>query len=451
MNQSIKQTALFLKDPFRVILFLLVSICFQNTNTFCLILFGVITCLHFIKLFKGKISDNYFFSTYFHLFIYSIIFYGSINKTILVILLLFFLQFFLKTRNSFVIPEKFNEWLFIILFLLITINHFIFPPYLIGLDIFIYLLLVPLFFLGLKKLSFKISLFTSLKVFIISVLFTSILLIIINLFQGKIIDNTYFSKPIGLSHVYMGIFLGFSNIFILILYSKEKYFLNLFIDLTLFIFNISLIAYIGARLALLSLFFILFLFIYQKIKLKPFFKIIIALVLLTSLVFFGSKNTRFKKGTQEINELYESIKIGNKKSIIENSAKNMYLRYLVYSYTIKELKTSWVLGIGMQNVEKKISKKIVADGYKNFWGINTHNQYLHFFIGMGVFGFFYFLYLIFFLFKSKNMNLYFILFFSLIMITESALVRGKGILLFTFFSLLFLNKSLLDGKNCSHS
>lgn len=129
----------------------------------------------------------------------------------------------------------------------------------------------------------------------------------------------------------------------------------------------------------------------------------------------------------------------------------MYMRYLVMSYTLKELENNWLFGIGLKSVGEKISDKILSDGYNRFYPKNTHNQFLHYWIGLGIFGLLFFLYLTIHILRYSNSGVYIIFFLLLTMLTESILVRSKGILLFTFFSLLFLNKELLNDKNYSHS
>ncbi len=452
-SKSIKQAAIFLKDPFTLLLFLSVSFCFKESNIIGLSLFGIVTSIQIFRLFAKKINESVFFRTYFYLLIYATIFYGSIHKIILIILLLFFLQLLIKNKISSIIPNKINEWIFIGLFILIVINHCLFPPYFRGLDVFIYFLLIPLFFMGIKKLNLKVCITSSLKVFITSVFIVSVLLFIVNSIQGKLLTSThtFFSDPIDLSHVYMGIFLGLANVFILILNSKNEYYINPVIDIVFLVFNSFLIAYIGARLALLAMFVVLFIFIYNLLKIKTTIKVSVIIILLTSLVFFSIKNSRFAQGTEEIKQLYTAIKTNDKESIIANSWRNMYMRYLVTTYTLEEIKEHWALGIGLQNVEKRVSQKIINEGYKHFISINTHNQYLHFLVGMGVIGLVYFLYLILYLLQHKNISVYFIMFLLLIMLTESVLVRGKGISIITFFSLLWLNKNPLHDNNSSHS
>ena len=203
MNKVLAHKSFLLKDPIVLLLFMAVSLSFKNIYSIGLILFGVITFIQIYRLFTNKISNEHFFSTYFYLSIYASVFYDSIHKIILCILLLFFLKLVINRKVKTRIPKKLYEYLFLIIFILITLNHLIFPPYLKGLDIFIYFLLIPLLFLGIKKLKFNICVLTSLKVYISSVFVASILLFIINILQGKLITDvhTFFSEPIGLSHV----------------------------------------------------------------------------------------------------------------------------------------------------------------------------------------------------------------------------------------------------------
>lgn len=443
-----------IRDLHTLFLFMGVTLSFKNTDKFALVLVGLISILQFFRLHKKKISKEVFFETYFYLLIYSSIFAGSVHKVLLIILLIFFLYVrYVDKRGVIKTNSVKTEKLIIVLFGLITINHLIFLPYFKGLDIYIYFILIPLLFIGIKKLDFEIEILKSIKVYIFSTIIVTILLFVVNCCNNTLIlkVNTFFPKKIGLSHVYFGIFLGITNGLILTLYAKKQRFFILYFDLILFVFNCALLIYIGARMSLIGVLFILLIYLYKNIKINNSLKIVCIVLLLCSLLFIGSKMPRIKQGLDEIKRLQTAVKTNNKEELILNSWRNMYMRYLVTSYTFKELKTNWFLGIGMQNVEKKIGTKIKKDDYKYFTGINTHNQYLHFFIGIGIFGFLYFLCLLVFLLKSKETSIYLLLFFILIMLTESVLVRGKGILLFTFFMLLFFSKKLSNDKNSSHS
>ncbi|MDY0780410.1 O-antigen ligase family protein [Tenacibaculum sp. IB213877] len=293
---------------------------------------------------------------------------------------------------------------------------------------------------------FKINYHKALKTFVISCLIASILLIIINFFEATLFSKTnpLFSNKLGLTHVYFGLFIGVCNIIVLSFYLKKETFINLYIDILIIIFNSILLVYIGARMSMIAFFITLIIFTYKKLNLKPIYKLGFLSFLVFFTVLFLSKTPRFQQGFDEFKYLYEIVASNDKEALIEESWKNMPLRYLNLKYTVQEIQKNWQLGIGMQNVKSYVSNKIIDDGYVHFFPINTHNQYLHFFIGMGIIGFIYFLYLLIELAKTPNYNLLFLVFFLIVMLTESVLVRGKGILIFTFFSLLFVNKKVLN-------
>ncbi len=427
-------------DLYSLFLFTLVSFCFEITNKVIIPLIILISLFQLYRVFTQKITEQYFFTTYFYLLIYSSIFYGSIHEIILIVLVLFFSVLYFKKETDNRSNKKYiPEILVLILFGFILINHLIFWHYLKGLDIYIYYLLIPFLFLGIKKHTFKIAVTTAMKVLISSVLIASVLLIFINVytetFSLKI--DTYFSKYLDISHVYYGMFLGVANCFILTLNLKKEQYINRFLELFIFLFFTVLLIYIGARIALISLLLVFLFFLYQKSSLKWYQKSVLLVSFVFTLFFIGSKTPRFNKGVNEIKKVYTSIKTNNKEDLIKNSWKNMYQRFLVTKYTIAEIETHPFIGVGMQNVTEKISNKIKKDGFKHFHPINSHNQYLHFLIGMGIFGFLLFIGIFYFFFKNTSNGLYFLLFFAIIMLTESILVRGKGISLFFIFLLIF--------------
>ncbi|WP_348737558.1 O-antigen ligase family protein [Tenacibaculum sp. 190524A02b] len=280
------------------------------------------------------------------------------------------------------------------------------------------------------------------RVLISSVLVTSILLVFVNLYEGTFLSelNTFFSRKLEITHVYYGMFLGVSNCFILILNLNGKRYCNKRIDIIIAALFFLILTYIGARIALIASIFVLIIFLYKKLNLSAYRKLILFLIVITFSVFLGTKSGRVQSGITQIKKVYISLKTDNKKDLIANSWRNMYQRFLVTKYTIEEIKQNYLLGIGMENVTEKISKSIQEDGFIHFKPINPHNQYLHFFLGMGVIGLLYLLYILYFyaVHQSIDSNI-FLIFFTIIMLTESILVRGKGITVFTIFYLIFLS------------
>ncbi|CAL2105741.1 O-Antigen ligase [Tenacibaculum sp. 190524A02b] len=429
-----------------IVLFLLVSFSFIVTDWVIIPLIVLITIIQFIRLKKRIITNTWFFNSYFYLLIYSSIYSGAIHKIILISLLVFFLFFKEKQKNTLELKEINNklkpEKTITFLFILLLFNSIIFSPRLIGLDIYLYYFIIPLLFFFIKRNQERVCLLKSLRVLISSVLVTSILLVFVNLYEGTFLSelNTFFSRKLEITHVYYGMFLGVSNCFILILNLNGKRYCNKRIDIIIAALFFLILTYIGARIALIASIFVLIIFLYKKLNLSAYRKLILFLIVITFSVFLGTKSGRVQSGITQIKKVYISLKTDNKKDLIANSWRNMYQRFLVTKYTIEEIKQNYLLGIGMENVTEKISKSIQEDGFIHFKPINPHNQYLHFFLGMGVIGLLYLLYILYFyaVHQSIDSNI-FLIFFTIIMLTESILVRGKGITVFTIFYLIFLS------------
>ncbi|CAM1350693.1 O-antigen ligase family protein [Tenacibaculum halocynthiae] len=444
-------TRKYILDVFSLMLFISVSICFQESYKLAFFLVIGISIYQFYRLKKEIITKNYFFTTYFYLLIYSSVFYGSMHKIILIILLVFF-WFFIKNENKEKEKHKnyYPEILVLALFGLIFLSTLVFTPRLKNIDIYIYYLLIPLLFINIKKNGFQFSVLKSMKVLITSILIVSFLLFFMNLYFNtfSMSINTFFSKYLEVTHVYYGMFLGICISFILILNLNKNNYINVYVDALIVILFSLLLLYIGARISFIAIMFVLLIFAFQKLTLSMYFKTPLFFIVLFSLLFFGGKTPRFQKGIRGIEKVYESVKTNNKKDIVANSWSNMYQRFLVTKYTIEEIKNHYVFGIGIQNVATKISKKIRKDGFIYFETINPHNQYLHFMVGLGIFGFIYFIYMLcVFLKGTTNFTFLFILFFLITMLTESILVRGKGMSLFFLFTLSFLMNKTFNTVN----
>ncbi|MFL0065770.1 O-antigen ligase family protein [Tenacibaculum maritimum] len=434
-------------DIYALILFSLVSLCFVFTSKVIIPTIILVIGYQFYRYFKNKVSATYFFTTFFYLLIYAAIFYGSIHKIILIALLIFLSILYFK-RNITNTPRYTSEIIILIFSGLILINHFTFPPYLKGLDVYIYYFLIPFLFLGIKKQNFNFSITKSIKVYISSILVATFFLFITNIYHGTLFlkTNTFFPKYIGIIHVYYGMFLGAACCLLLYLYAVKKHYYNTFIDICIFSILVILLAYTGARISLIAVIISLLFYAYTKINLSTYKKVCLVGLLLFGFTFTGTKIPRVQYGIQEIQHLYNAVKTNNKEYLINNSWRNMNQRFLITKYTLQEIKEHFLLGIGIQNVTNQISNKIIKDGYKHFKPINSHNQYLNVMVSMGFISFLYFIFLLLYFIKQSNNAIYFFLFFLIIMFTESILVRGKGISLFFLFTLIFSvkRKSLDD-------
>jgi O-antigen ligase len=356
----------------------------------------------------------------------------------------FSLWFFLKNKQTIHFKNHLSEIIVFVFFIIILINGLINKPILKGLDTYLYLLFYPLLFLFFRKNILKNIIEKSINIYTTTITLSIIYLVVINIINRKLLlsTNTYFSEPLGLIHVYYGIYVGLAATFILWLYVYKNNYLNKKINLLLFFLFLGILIYIGARIALIAVIILISITLYKKISLKRNKKLILIGVILTgSLLLSYITIPRARNDIKYGKKVYLSIKNNDKEDMIHNSWRNMYQRFLVIDYSVKELKDNFILGIGLFNVKKRISDKIINDGYIYFKPMNTHNQYLHFLLGLGIIAFLYFLFMLYhFSINYASLN-YFLTFFIIVMMTESVLVRVKGLSLFFLFLLIFSQNS----------
>jgi len=443
----IKQT--YNLDFYSLLLYILVSLSFPATYKAIIPAIIALTGFQVYRLINKRITTIYFLNTYFYLLVFSLLFFRSVHTLILIINLCFHFYLFLKNRPRDKGKTIISEVYVLIFFGLILVNYSIHTPYLKGIETYLYLLLYPLLFICIKRQPIFIQISKAINVYVASVVIATFYLLIVNIIFHKLTfsTNTFFSEYLGIIHVYFGMFIGLALCFMLALITKQKTYITKTADYFLIIFLLLFLIYIGARIALLGIILIVIVTIYRRVQLKWYKKsTVIAIVIIGMFVLSYHSVPRVKRGLDSIEKIYSSVKTNNKEDLVHNSWKNMYKRFLVTKYTLKEIKGNYLIGIGNKNIKEVISNKIISDGYIYFEPINTHNQYLHFLIGMGLPSFLFFIWLLFHYYKNysyTSYSLYFILFFLLIMLTESLLVRVKGISLFFLFFLIF---SLQDKK-----
>lgn len=431
-------------DPITLVLFILISFSFNVYYKFTIPFILFFGFVQLYRVVKNKIPTALVLELSFYLLIYSLIFFRSVHTAILIFNLIFHVYRFLKKKN-FTVKIQFKvEVLVLIFFALIFINQILFKPSLATFETYLYVFLYPLLFYFIKKNKMIFSIEKSLVTFIFSVVIACVILIVSNLYNGTLNfkTNTYFAEYIDLSHVYFGVFLGTACSFIFVLLDKKDKILSNKVAVLLLLLFVFLMIYSGARMALIATLIILGVFLFKKIKLLWYVKSFISIIIVITLMFVSYNFIpRAKQDVHYISEVYKSVKTNNKKDIIHNSWRNMYQRFLVTKYTLEEIKNNSTLGIGLVNVKRQLGKRIHSDGYKYFEAINPHNQYLHFWLGMGGFVFFYFLFMTATFLKTQISEPYFWMFFMLIMFTESILVRVKGISIFFLFSILLSIKN----------
>ena len=423
----------FFLDWICLLQFFLVSISFLDYYKYVIPFLSVSFLVHIYKLKKTSLNFEAVLGSYFSLLVYSLVFFRSIHTMILALNLLLNIFYFIKRRKKELVFLKL-EILTVIFFCIIFLNQILFPPFLKSFDTFLFFIFYPVLFYFLKKNAVKIDVQKSKIVFILSVIVTVISLFFIGFIKNKLSfpTNTFFAETLDLTHVYYGLFLGVAICFLLLIdiktnYVKYKY-------LLIFLFFLLLI-YTGARMALLTVLLIIFIHFFNKSKLNFYLKVFMPASMLFIFLYFSFNYIpRFKNDILFVKKVYTSVKNNDKEDIILNSWRNIYQRFLVTKYTVNEIKENFFLGIGIQNVKDVVTEKIHKDGYQYFEPLNPHNQYLHYLLGIGLFGFIYFFYYLIAIIKLTSQNYYFLLFFVIVMITESILVRIKGISLFLFFS-----------------
>jgi len=430
-------------DSFSLLLYILVSFSFPTIYKVTIPLIIGITLFQIYRLKSNKITSLYFSNTYFNLLVFSLVFFRSVHTIILVINICFHLYLIFKNNPIPKVKITKPEAYVFIFFGLILLNYLIFVPNLRGVETYLYLILYPLLFLCIKIQPFFLSIYKAINIYITAIIIATIYLITINIFFDKLTlsTNTFFSDYLGIIHVYFGIFIGLAISFLLALNTQQKKYVTRNSDYFIITFLIIILVYIGARMALLGVFLIMVITIYKKIQLAWYNKsMILAIVMVGMFVISYNTIPRVKRGLDSIENIYASVKTKNEEDLIKNSWRNMYSRYLVTKYTIREIKENYLLGIGNKNVKDQISTRITNDGYKYFEPINTHNQYLHFLVGMGIPSFLFFIWMLVYFYKNysnTSFALYFLIFFLIIMLTESILVRVKGISVFYLFYLIF--------------
>ena len=442
--QNLKKN--YLLDGYVFILFATVSFSTLQNSQITIPILVILSVIQFYRLIKNKVSIEYGLKTFFYLLIYSLIFFRSAHTFLLIINILLYGYFFFKTKKFRRKGNHQTEIIIVVFFGLIFLNHIVFSSKLRGLDTYLYILFYPILFYFIKSSNAKISKIKALKVFITSVLVASVILFFVNLYNHKIslTTNTFFAEYLGLTHVYFGIFLGVSCVFLLQIKNDNKTFISKYVDVITFFIILFMLIHIGARMSLLAVFLVLGLSLYKRVPLKWHYKgLLLLMVFIGALALSYKTVPRVRNDIRQIQKVYHSVNTNDKQDLLENSWRNMYQRFLVTKYTLKLIKTDLFFGKGLQNVKGKVSEQILKDGYKYFQPINPHNQYLHILLGMGLLSFLFFLWMLFQFYKEQPIASYFLIYFLIILLTESALVRVKGISVFFIFTLLFSMKNNL--------
>ena len=247
------------------------------------------------------------------------------------------------------------------------------------------------------------------------------------------------TAPVRLHAIYYTFFISVANIailnqllskdFVLSLRNKTLYISTfLFFCVLIFLLKSSLFAFIFPVGCLLLVFVKWRKKILSSTKLKL---LIVGLVVVAATYMYQGVKTKV--------ETFSTSYV-----LSDRSLKPFPIRLAICECSLEVIKDNWVFGVGtgdgrdatLANYEQK-GFNIGLDGE-----FNSHNMYLQYWLSNGIGTLLLFLAILIFFFmkaiKSKNMVFFlFILFFACFSLTESTMLRQKGLVFFVFLSTMF--------------
>jgi len=210
-------------------------------------------------------------------------------------------------------------------------------------------------------------------------------------------------------------------------------------------FFLFLIFYLSSRIVLITLFIVLFLDLFKRVKISFFKKGIIVLIGITLVlgsIFF------MKPLQKKVKETFstEEFTLPDKKF-----PTSLQIRLGVYSCTLPIIEDNWLLGAGVINFEEGINN--CYSKFKNYDKIryNSHNYYLFLLGSSGIFCLLSFVLLLYLHVKRALINkdffyLYFIISIMITLLTENFLSRVYGVIFFLFFLTVFVKSNKREIK-----
>lgn len=215
----------------------------------------------------------------------------------------------------------------------------------------------------------------------------------------------------------------------------QNYFLFAFVGFIMI--NIS-----GVRATFLSIPLLIILLI-GLMRISVFYKLRIFLSVAFLIVLIGFLNKDLIKRFSEVfsKQTFERVNLDNSTSI----------RYAVWDCSLSQInETNMFFGKGIGDVRKALQNCYNEKYTELNKYYNTHNQYLFFYLTVGLLGLFSFLISIFEILKDSNKNKYLIIilsFFLYMFLFENVLERKYGILIFYFSMMFTFNLFELKAEN----
>ena len=254
-----------------------------------------------------------------------------------------------------------------------------------------------------------------------------------SVFSGSLLSNfihpSYFSMYLLFSILLIVQFLRLNSI-------KRKY-VKFFYVLTVFFF-LFMIYLLQARAGFVSLFIVILLFAFFEIKKHKSIQIIIISSLFVSIaLFFLIKSQQAEKVYTKISNLFSE---DDKIEMVRQDA-----RFETWYSSILVIKNNFWFGTSPGDLTDELEKVYIKNNFSKAQGnrLNSHNQFLETFAGLGIFGFIILVSVLIsgltYSYQKKDRLLFFlIIILSVNFIFESMLNRMAGILFMMFFLSYFI-------------
>jgi len=401
---------------------------------------------------KNKL--NSFYNFLFAVFCFSIPFeeYASAAPNLLIVALLALFPFVVKKNQIRTVLQNKSYIAFLFFFLFILINTLIKQQ--ISADFYVLSkLIIPCLLILLsapleriKKIKFSFIIAT-----LLSVLYSTINLIeyniaseVFNFSKGNFINDLLVSE-----RLYIGLCSVVSFVFLIELFVKSKTNTKKIIYFTASIFLVSFVFLIAARIAIITIVLISFMFILSKLGRKN--KIISSISLLIFICLFFIFNKNLTKRFLHANDIYS-------KSFYAKIVKHEP-RFEIWncSYNIVKTNHNFLVGNGFSQARKQLNncflESIEVEKRRDWFvksNFNAHNQFIGVFLGSGAIGLAIFLILFYFLYTESKGDFYSLsLLCSLILMccVESVFLRQIGEYIFSLIIIIILKRKSAINKN----
>ena len=314
-------------------------------------------------------------------------------------------------------------------------------------------LIMPIVFYKLRDLN-KDQLRQILKVFVLSMILTSIFLLItafIRYVPEKNLDVFFYkslTSPLEFHPVYYSIYITFS--IIILMFGLNYVNVKRYIIIIVFLMSILILLSSKSIITACIVFLGVFLFRQKKAGRMLLFGIILSIFLL--IFNHGYLKDRF----EEISEI-ENLSILKENSMTDFGKVNgLTLRLMIIKFSVMESLDdpfSFIFGQGygdkqffLDTVYEKHNMARTTNGNKiGYYGYNAHNQYIETFVSAGIIGLIYLFFLILSLIKITKTSKIAFCFYCLFIWSfffESVITVNKGIVLFVFWSVIFINNEI---------